>query len=308
VIPTSTPPSVGTVTPHVEPLRPALSRFVIAGLAVSALFAVPLYQLLRFSLQSDLYSHIGLMPFVAAYLIHLRRAGLPRQSAPDVALASFALVAGAGLGAGYVALTIGGGSYAPVDAFALSTSAYLLCLLGIAAWIFGRALLRAVAFPIALLVFMIPFPVAVEQGIETVLQHGSAEVAYWMISAVGTPIHRNELVFQIPGIVLQVAPECSGIHSTLALLITSLVAGSLFLRSPVHRAILACAVLPLALLRNGFRIFTIAELCVHISPDMIHSYIHRQGGPIFFALSLVPFGLLLYYLRRREGRAVSRPL
>jgi exosortase/archaeosortase family protein len=56
----------------------------------------------------------------------------------------------------------------------------------------------------------------------------------------------------------------------------------------------------LAILRNGLRIMTIAWLCVHVDPKMINSYIHRQGGPIFFALSLIPFLALLWALRKSE--------
>ena len=98
------------------------------------------------------------------------------------------------------------------------------------------------------------------------------------------------------------APECSGIHSSLVLFITSLLAGYLLLNSPWKRAVLVLAVVPLALLRNGLRIVTIGQLCVHVSPDMINSYIHRKGGPIFFALSLIPFFLLLLFLRRLGSR------
>jgi exosortase/archaeosortase family protein len=64
-------------------------------------------------------------------------------------------------------------------------------------------------------------------------------------------------------------------------------------------------VFPLALLRNGFRVFTIGELCVHIGPDMINSPIHRRGGPLFFVLSLIPFFLLLLLLLKYDRRATG---
>ena len=99
-----------------------------------------------------------------------------------------------------------------------------------------------------------------------------------------------------------VAEECSGIHSSLVLFITSLLAGRLLLRTPWRRAVLTLAIIPLAIARNGFRVFTIAELCVHVSPDMINAWIHRRGGPVFFALSLVPFFALLLLLRKSELR------
>ncbi len=106
----------------------------------------------------------------------------------------------------------------------------------------------------------------------------------------------------LPGIVLEVAQECSGIHSSWILFITSLVASHLFLNSPWRRLILVAFVIPLAIVRNSVRILTIGLLCVHVGPHMIDSWIHRQGGPVFFALSLVPLFLLLLWLRRGERR------
>jgi hypothetical protein len=40
---------------------------------------------------------------------------------------------------------------------------------------------------------------------------------------------------------------------------------------------------------------------------MINSPIHRRGGPLFFALSLIPFFLLLLFLRKRDIRAGRIP-
>ena len=89
---------------------------------------------------------------------------------------------------------------------------------------------------------------------------------------------------------------------SLALFITSVLAGHLFFRSFGKRSLLALAVIPLGIIRNGFRIFVIAMLCVHVNPDMIDSPIHHRGGPIFFMLSLIPFSLLLYILWRLERK------
>ena len=68
---------------------------------------------------------------------------------------------------------------------------------------------------------------------------------------------------------------------------------------------LALAVIPLGIVRNGFRIYTIAMLCVHIDPEMINSPLHRRGGPVFFALSLLPFFALLFLLQKSEKAAVK---
>ena len=97
------------------------------------------------------------------------------------------------------------------------------------------------------------------------------------------------------------------IRFLMVLFITSLLAGRLFLRSPWKRAVLCLVVIPLALLRNGFRIFVLGELCAHIGPEMIDSPVHHHGGPLFFALSLLPFFALLYYLRRSERLLGTAP-
>ena len=160
--------------------------------------------------------------------------------------------------------------------------------------------MRAIAFPMALLVFTVPFPDFLLSWIDTFLQHGSAVFAGLFFQLSGTPVVCDGLNFLLPGCSLQVAPECSGIHSTLVLMITSLLGGWLFLRSPWKRAILALAVIPLALIRNGFRIFVIGRLSVTYGPQMLDSPIHHHGGPLFFALSLLPLLLLLIFLKKTE--------
>jgi exosortase C (VPDSG-CTERM-specific) len=171
----------------------------------------------------------------------------------------------------------------------------------------GQATLRALAFPLAFLLFMVPLPVFFTDWIEGMLQRCSANAAVAFFKAVGTPVFSTGLEMQLPDINLEVAPQCSGIHSSLALLITSLVAGYFFLRSPWSRIALAAAVLPLAILRNGFRIFTLGELCVHYGPQMIDTSIHHKGGPIFFCLSMVPFLFFLFYLIRRDAAHSKAP-
>ena len=272
---------------------------------VAGLLAVPfglvLYELVRFALASDLYSHTLLMPVVAGYFVWLARSELPQ---PGRAAWGPALLL-AGVAVALVGWSWGGSArgWSVEDRLAARVGAYVLLLAGAGFALVGARGVRAVTFPLGLLLFAFPMPTSLTKGIEVFLQHGSAEVAHVLFNLTGTPNFRTDLLFQLPRISLLVAPECSGIHSSLALLITSLVAGKLFLRASWRRILLAVIVVPLALLRNGFRILTIGLLCVHIGPHMINSAIHHQGGPIFFALSLVPFGALLWWLRRAEIRA-----
>jgi len=144
-----------------------------------------------------------------------------------------------------------------------------------------------------------------EDALETALKYASAEVANLLFHISGTPFLRAGLVFQLPNITIEVAQECSGIRSSWVLFMTSVLAANLFLKTPWRRLALIALVIPLAILRNGFRILVIGLLCVNVGPQMIHSVIHRRGGPVFFVLSLIPFLLSLWWLRRGEIRTRS---
>ena len=275
-------------------------KFALAAAVLALGFIIPLWKLLLFAVADDLHSYIPLMPLVSGYLVWTQKSKLPQRSAPARKLAALFFVAGFAATAGYFSISRFATPATIENSLALSTLAWLLFLTGAGCWFLGGATMRVLVFPFFLLVFMIPFPVVMREGIESWLQHGSAVAADWMFTLAGTPMMRTDMVFRLPGISLMVAPECSGIHSTLVLFITSLLAGQMILRQPWKRAVLCLAVIPLALIRNGFRVFVLGELCVHVSPKMIDSPIHHHGGPLFFVLSLVPFFLLLYFLRKTE--------
>ena len=283
---------------------PSTNRFRVLAGAIAALilfYSLPLLDLLKLATSSELYSHVILVPFVTGYLIWLKRGELRGHSEPSRVTAMIAALGGALLLITFWILQHGI-ALTPDDRLALLISSFVLLVVAACAVLLGRQTLVAIAFPLGFLLCMVPFPTVVVHGIETFFQHTSAAAAAGFFELARTPFFREGTFFQLPGINLEVAPECSGIRSSLALFITSLVAGHLFLRSNYKRLLLVCVVIPLAILRNGLRIFVIGELCVHISPDMIHSYIHRQGGPLFFGLSLIPFTLFLYLLVRSDRK------
>ena len=286
-----------------------LRKFLIAGAALLLCFSLPLYQVMAFALGSEFYSYILIVPLISFYLVWIERSEFyPAGTVIPVGWAVTFLTGGLGLLVWAGLLLLGPIKPEHADVLALSMGSLVLLLAGSACFFLGRQTLRVFAFPLAFLVFLAPFPVGVETSLETMLQQGSSATAHFFLSLAGMPVFRNGTYLQLPGFAMQVAPECSGIRSTVALLLTSLVAGRLFLRSPWKRLVLVLIVLPLALLRNGFRVFVIGELCVRVGPEMIDSWIHHQGGPVFFALSLLPFSLALYYLYKSEHPVVGPAL
>ena len=272
-------------------------------LAVVAFYFTNLVSLIVYAATTELDSHILLIPFISAYLLFIRR----KQVAPVHESSPFWAIAFLAGGLLMLAGAWRFGNAAPPlsrnDLLALTTASFV-CLFAATGFAFlGRRWMASAAFPVAFLVFLIPIPDAAVTWLETTYKLASADAAHLFFMLSGTPVSREGTVFQLPGIVFEVAQECSGIHSSLALFITSLVASCLFLKSAWRRVLFVAFVIPLGIIRNGFRIWLIGQLCVHFGGGMIHSPIHTKGGPFFFALSLVPLIFLLAYLRHKETRA-----
>jgi len=275
-----------------------------AGFAIVllAVFAQPLLALINYAAGSQLYSYILLVPFVSAYLLYVRRDQLPKNYVTDLPLAILSLAAGLGVLAFTYWLDFAGQAPATNDRLALLTLSFLCCLVAGGFFFFGRAWMRAAAFPLAYLIFMVPMPDAMTEALETASKSASAEVANLLFHLSGTPFLRAGAIFQLPNITIEVAQECSGIRSSWVLFMTSILAANLFLKTRWRRFALVAFVIPLGILRNGSRILVIGLLCVNVGPQMIHSLIHRRGGPVFFMLSLIPFFLALWWLRKGDVR------
>jgi exosortase C (VPDSG-CTERM-specific) len=292
---------------EMDQTQPATARksirrwsFVAGAVLLTLLFARPLYDWARLAMSVDLHSHILLMPLISGYLVWNKRGELPRgykgtgwMAVPCAAMALSLL---------WVAWRWGG-EWELQDYVAVTIGAYVLMLIGLGFACFEWETMRAVAFPAFMLIFMVPIPSGLEIALERFLQHFSADASHLLFWMFGETYLRDGQLFLLPGLSIRVAQECSGIRSSVVLFILSLLAAHMMLRSKWHRAILVLAVVPLGIVRNGVRVYVITALTLHVNPGIIDSPLHHRGGPLFFALSLIPFFALLWYLRRREKRS-----
>jgi exosortase len=171
----------------------------------------------------------------------------------------------------------------------------------------GRAL-RAGRFPLLFLLFMVPIPEPLLSKSILLLQEGSAKATAGIFYLYGVPFLQNDLVFSLPGIAIRVAEECSGIRSTLALLIMTVVASHMFLKTTWKQVLVCLLVVPLSIMKNGLRIATLSTLASYVDPQFITGPIHHEfGGMVFFAAAFVPLALLFVFLKRTENRRQSGP-
>lgn len=292
----------GGAWPAWRGLRTLRSRpGVFAGYLVllTLLFIRPLTRLMLYAAQSDLYSYILLVPLITGYLLFVQR----KRPSPAYRSSIAGIVTAGGIGIAALAAGIAWRDRLSVnDGLSVLAFAFVSFVLAGGFLFLGSKWIAFKIFPITFLIFMVPLPDAALNWLEQASMLASAEAAALYFNVTGTTFVRYGTVFELPGIVLRVAQECSGIRSSWVLFMSSLLASHLFLRTRWRRIALIAFVIPLGILRNGFRILVIGLLCIHVGPHMIDSTIHHQGGPLFFALSLLPFTLVLWWLRRQEQK------
>ncbi len=131
------------------------------------------------------------------------------------------------------------------------------------------------------------------------LQVGSTEFTNLLFMATGVPFLREGFVFHLPGMSVEVAKQCSGIRSSLALLITAILAGHMFLKTGWKKVFLAVLIIPVTMFKNGIRILILTLLGTYVDPRWLtESSLHRDGGIVFFILALVLMAPILYWLRK----------
>ena len=281
--------------------------FLLFSIAIFFLFGSSLRELVFLSLNSKMYSHLLLIPCISAYLIFTRPKHnvIPLEYSPVAGVVLF-LISLTPL-CSYWIWSLKGGALDDDNHLSLMIFSSVALLMSGFTFFYGSKMLRTLAFPLCFLFFMVPIPTGLLAGAVVGLQYASADISYALIRLVGIPIFRDGLILHLPNLPLEVAEECSGIRSTYVLLMAGLLAGHLFLRSAVSKVVLALLVFPIGALRNGIRIMVIAVMTIYVDPEIIHGPLHSRGGPLFFALSLLPLFAAVFLLRKAEKRVLSKP-
>lgn len=278
--------------------------FVLLVVGTLVWFQDPLGVVFAGSLEDEYaqhYSHLILIPFLCVYLLYLRRAMIFESVDWSLFLGSILMVAGGAVRWGVkepISETLGD-FFPPILSFVMICwGAFLFC--------YGIQAFRAASFELGLMAFMIPLPSHVLDAVVGFLQRSSADAVEFLFFSLGVPVVREGFVFTLSDFTILVAEECSGIRSFLALVITSLVAGYWFLTSWWARVSLVMVVVPLAIIKNAFRIVGLTLLANYVDPTYLtDSMLHQTGGIPLFLLALVVLAAIVWLLRRWECRTAS---
>lgn len=236
------------------------------------------------------YSHGFLVPFFAVFLIWDKRKYLStvpvRQTWSGIVLVGFSIAV--------LILGVYG-----VELFT-SRLSFVLLMTGLIGTFFGWAMVRALRFPLLVLILAIPFPAILFNQITFPLQLLASRIASDILPLLGVPTLHEGNVIELPVMKLEVAEACSGIRSLMSLFTLAVFYGYFLERTTRRRVILALASIPIAVTANVARIVG-TGLCVQYwDPDKALGFFHEFSGWVMFVISLA-----CLYVVHRAMRLVS---
>jgi exosortase len=253
--------------------------------------------LFQLAFHSDDASHILLVPLISLWLLYLDRAEFEQPLSFDFLPAFFFLLPGSCL----VLLANYSSRLDASERLTVSVLSFFFFLVAGYVAFFGRTIVRKTWFALAFLLFAVPLPEPLSNRLIYVLQAGSAAVAEALFDVSGVPVLREGFIFRLPRMSIEVAKECSGIRSSIALLILAVLVAHFSFRPLWKKVVFVVAGLLMMLIKNGVRIATLTLLANYVDPDFLYGRLHHQGGLVFFLFGLALLVPVYWLLKRTEG-------
>jgi len=260
-----------------------------------------LTRLVSYALSDERLSYVLIIPFVCVLLVYLRRHQVFHAPQYCVRLGGSLILLGLALPYCIKQEMV---SSSGVFAMVFPVLGLVTAYIGAFAFCFGKDVLKSASFPLSMLFLIVPLPTPVIEAIVVALQKSSADVAEALFRLIGVPVLRNGFQLALPGIDIEITEQCSGVRSALSLVLLSLVAGHLLLRSGWEKVCFTLITVPIVLFKNAVRIVAISMLGVYVDRRFFYGTLHRHGGLPFSLISLAIMGLMLALLTRRYRSSV----
>lgn len=206
------------------------------------------------------------------------------------------------LGAGFALVLLGIRASEP----RVTLLAIPVLLFGVVLFIWGRAVARILAFPIAFLIFMIP--VGALQQTSFRLQFLITEAVTALSSLVGIKVYAvGTTINPVNGNWgFDIAEGCSGIRSLVAIIMLTAIYAHIFEKEWWKKIVLLALSVAFAVIANVGRIFTIILIARFGYPKLAGGLYHEYSGFISFPLALLAM-LFCHKLLNWKPRAAETP-
>ena len=228
-------------------------------------------------------SHGVLVPIIALYFVLEKRNELKSAPISPSVIGGIVFLVSLLL---YIVAFAGGVAF--VARFMIVSS-----LWGIVLYNYGRDVFKTIGFPLLFLVFMIPVPISVIQGVSFPLQLFATNIATQVITLFSIPVYQEgNMLYFANNTQLEVAQACSGLRSIISLFMLSVIfvyiSGS---GQFAMKIIMLLSAIPVAIVVNIIRVSGTGILAHYYGSVVAQGFLHEFSGIAVFVVGL----LLLFF-------------
>jgi len=152
----------------------------------------------------------------------------------------------------------------------------------------GPRQLRAGAFALFFMIFLVPLPATLVDAVTQPLKLAVSSVASTLLFSVGYPIARTGVILQIGQYQLLVADACAGLHTLFSLEAMGLLYLNVVRHTSLLRNIaLAILIVPISFAANVIRVMVLALITYHFGDEAGQGFLHGFAGLVLFMTALM---------------------
>ncbi len=180
------------------------------------------------------------------------------------------------------------------------------CILLTAGW----PTLRILAFPVGFLIFAVPMPDWLVDAATVPLKVFISNTVTQVLYSAGFPVAQNGVMIMIGSYQLLVKDACSGMNSIFALSAIGVFYAYAFRwQEKLRSVLLLLAIIPITILANFVRVFTLVLIAYYGGPDLLEGVVHDMTGIGLFVVAVILMymfdailGVALGLISHREKR------
>lgn len=161
-------------------------------------------------------------------------------------------------------------------------------LVAVGLLLIGPGAIRAQAFPLFFMLFMVPLPAPVVDALTMPMKMAISYVADGLLFAVGYPIARTGVVLQIGQYQLLVADACAGLHTLFSLEAMGLLYLNLVRHNSWFRnVLLGILIIPISFTANVIRVISLTLITYYWGDEAGQGFLHGFAGMVLFLSALL---------------------
>jgi len=180
---------------------------------------------------------------------------------------------------------------------------FLVVLFGLVLAFVGWPAFKIIWIPLVLLIFAIPLPNFLYQGLSAAMQLLSSQLGVAVIRLFGISVLLEGNVIDLGTYKLQVAEACNGLRYLFPMTALGFIAAYLFKGALWKRALIFLSSIPITIFMNSFRIAVIGVLVDRWGVSMAEGFLHDFEGWVIFMACIGLLAIEMWALAKVGGKA-----